>query len=208
MFHIIYLTKDVINSVNDFKYENIQLNIQVSQDNVVFISNKKFIKDKLLTSLYFYQIIELDSDIIGLKSFLHSLTNHKTRIFLRIDSNSRFICAFLNKILSQFPHLENVYIGCTNIYLLESLHYYNTNHKLGLITKNVFDENILSYYIEKFNIKFFSFHWTTLNPESLKYLRKKQVMVFGHTCKNNNIKSFIESYNLDAIICNSPEYIN
>jgi len=206
MLQIIYLTEDILNSVNYFQYQHIQLNIQLSQDNVVFISNKKFIKDKLLSSLYFHQIIELDSDIIGLKSFLESMKNNSIEIFLRIDTNNRFICAFLNKLLSQCPHLENIYIGCTNIFVLESLHYFNTNHKLGLITKNIVDENILTYYIQKINIKFISFHWTALNPESIHFLKKNHVMVFGHTCKNNNIKSLMESYNIDAIICNSPEF--
>ena len=204
MFEITYVTKQFLYSTINNHYKNIMINIQLSQDNVVFISNKNFIKDKLLTSLYFHEIIELDPDIIGLKSFLESLTNNTSKIFLRIDSNSRFICAFLNKVLSQYPNLENVYIGCTNIFVLESFNCYNSNLNLGLITKNIFDETILSYYIQKFNIKFISFHWTALNPESIRYLRKKKVMVFGHTCKNNNLKLLIESYNLDASITNSP----
>lgn len=206
MLQIVYLTEDVLNSVNDFQYRHIQLNIQLSQDNVVFISNKKFVKDKLLTSLYFHQIIELDSNIIGLKSFLEAMKNNSIEILLRVDSNNRFICAFLNKLLSQCPHLENIYIGCTNIFVLESLKCFNTNNKLGIITKNIFDENILSYYIQKFDIKFISFHWTALNPESINFLKNNSVMVFGHTCKNNNLKLLMESYNLDAFICNSPEF--
>ena len=77
---------------------------------------------------------------------------------------------------------------------------FNESYNLGLITKNILDNDILSYYIIKFNISFISFHWSALHPESIRYLQSKKVMVFGYTCKNNNTKYFIEEYKLDGYL--------
>ena len=207
MYNILHLTqniKDILRtSFNTYPlstYNIVQVDVQLSQDNVVFISNKSFIGNKLISNLYFHEIIELDPDIIGLKTFLESVIHFRKKILIHINTNHRFICAFLNKILAQYTHLDDIFIGSKNIYVLESMRRFNESYNLGLITKNILDNDILSYYIIKFNISFISFHWSALHPESIRYLQSKKVMVFGYTCKNNNTKYFIEEYKLDGYL--------
>ena len=210
MYNILHLTQNIPDAVRTSfttyslcTHDMIQVDIQLSQDNVVFISHKSFIGNKLLSNLYFHEIVELDPTIVGLKSFLETFVLTRKKILLHVNANHRFICAFLNKILTQYTYLNDIFIGSRNIYVLESMRRFNENYNLGLITKNILDNDILSYYIKKFDIDFVSFHWSALHPESIKYLRTKKVMVFGYTCKNNNTKSLIEEYKLDGIVLSS-----
>ena len=207
MYNILHLTQNIPDAVRTSfttyslcTHDMIQVDIQLSQDNVVFISHKSFIGNKLLSNLYFHEIVELDPTIVGLKSFLETFVLTGKKILLHVNANHRFICAFLNKILTQYTYLNDIFIGSRNIYVLESMRRFNENYKLGLITKNIHDNEILSYYIKKFDIDFISFHWSALHPESIKYLRSKKVMVFGYTCKNNKTKYLINEYELDGSV--------
>ena len=110
MYNILHLTQNIPDVVRTSFTTNplcshnmIQVDIQLSQDNVVFISHKSFVGNKLLSNLYFHEIVEIDPTIVGLKSFLETFVLTRKKILLHVNANHRFICAFLNKILTQLP---------------------------------------------------------------------------------------------------------
>ena len=203
MLKIAYIKNNPIDTfkiINNSNYNIVHLNIQISLDNVLFISDKKIINSKLLTNLYFYEIIELDDTIISLNTFFESFHILNSKLLLQVNVNNRFVCAFLNKILTKYKNFDKILIVTNNIFILESMHRFNENYNLGLMTKNIVNEEILLYYIQKFNITFVCFHWSVLCPETIKYLHKNNIMIFGYKSKNNHMFNIMKEYNLTGII--------
>ena len=78
----------------------------------------------------------------------------------------------------------------------------NKNYQIGLITENLFEDEIFYYYINKFNLKFIAFHWTMLDKHTIDLLHKENISIFTYTCKNNNILLFMKKFDVDGIVTN------
>jgi glycerophosphoryl diester phosphodiesterase len=194
-------TIDGFKSAIEKKFDIIELDITLTKDNYIIIYHDTFIDDRLIKNMNLKEVKEKDKDIILLTEFFDVITTNKTNIYLDVKGDD-FICVFLHKILMNLNDLSNIIIGSFNTLILKSLYNLNNNYTLGLITENVLEPEILNYYINSYNIAFVSFHWTVLDHKIIRFLNLKNVLVFSYTCKNDNIKKFMDNYTLDGIITN------
>lgn len=188
-------------SAIDKKFHIIELDIQLTLDNNIIVYHDTFIQDKLIRNITLSEVQKYDGDIITLNDFFKKIDIDKINIYLDIKGTD-FICIYLHKILKDIPQKDKILIGSFNFKLLERLSELDQNYNLGLITENVFDNNILQYYIHKINIAFVSFHWSVLNHQSIHFLHENNTLVFTYTCKHKNIQSFIKDYDVDGIVSN------
>ena len=182
------------------KFEMIELDIVLTKDNKIAIYHDTFIKNKLIKDLTFRELNNIDNDIILFKSFLKLIDTTKIKLYIDVKG-SNDISIHLHKILKKID-LNNIYIASFNTLILNDLLKLNKNYQIGLITENLFEDEIFYYYIKKFNLKFVAFHWTMLDKHTIDLLHKENISVFTYTCKNNNILLFMKKFDVDGIVTN------
>lgn len=194
-------TMEAFHSAIEHNFDMIELDIQLTRDNQVIIYHDTFIGDKLIRNMNVDEVQALDNDIVTLKYFFSNIDLDKVCVYLDIKG-SDFICIYLHQILKDIMNRNKILIGCFNLKLLERLYELDSTYNLGIITENVFPNEIINHYINRINLAFVSFHWTVLNHQAIRFLQMKGILVFTYTCKNQDIKSFIEEYNVDGIVTN------
>ena len=181
-------------------FEMIELDIVLTKDNKIAIYHDTFIKNKLIKDLTFRELNNIDNDIILFKSFLKLIDTTKIKLYIDVKG-SNDISIHLHKILKKID-LNNIYIASFNTLILNDMQKLNKNYQIGLITENLFEDEIFYYYIKKFNLKFVAFHWTMLDKHTIDLLHKENISVFTYTCKNNNILLFMKKFDVDGIVTN------
>ena len=188
-------------SAIDKKYHMIELDIQLTLDNNVIVYHDTFINDKLIKNMKLKDVLTFDSDIITLNEFFDKIDLEKIAVYIDIKG-CEYVCIYLHKIIKTIKNKDRILIGSFNTLVLEKMYNLDNTYNLGLITENAFDNQILDYYIRKFDLAFVSFHWSILNHQSIQFLHFRNVLAFSYTCKNDNIKSFMKEYDLDGIVSN------
>ena len=199
-------------------FEMIELDIQLSKDNVIFIYHDTFYDNFLLRDLDFEEIKKLDSDILSFQEFLVFMVAFpKIKIYVDMKGYGEEICKTLPNILDK--HLdqkyiqENLYIASFNIKHIQILHECKKGYNLGIITENVFPKEIIDIFINSYHLGFFCFHWTVLDNDINTYIKQKQtqkqtttskpIEIFTYTNKSNNILNFMRQKPfLDGIVTN------
>lgn len=183
-------------------FDMIEMDIVLTKDNEIIIYHDTFMEDQLIRNMSLQEIISKDPDIITLNDFYHKIDCEKQWVYLDVKGNDEYICIYLHTFLQRLATTSKILIGSFNTLVLNRLHSYSSDYHLGLITENVLTPNIIQRYIDLYNIKFVSFHWTALNHINVRYLQMKRVFVFTYTCKNESIRKFMREFSPDGIITN------
>lgn len=181
-------------------FEMIELDIVLTKDNKLAIYHDTFINDKLIKNITFDELYEIDNDIILLDTLFNKIDITKIKIYLDIKGSNE-ISIFLHEFLKNID-LTNIYVASFNTLILNDLQKLNPEYNIGLITGNIFENEVLSYYIKKYNLKFIAFDWTMLNKYTIDFLHENNILVYSYTCKNNNILLFMNEFNINGIITN------
>lgn len=184
------------------KFDIIEMDIVLTKDNEIIIYHDTFMDDKLIRNMTLHEIISKDTDIITLNEFYQKYDCNKHWIYLDVKGNDEYICIYLHKCLQRLSSTNKILIGSFNTLVLNRLHTYSSDYNLGLITENVLSPSMLQRYIDLYNIKFVSFHWTALNHINTRFLQMKRVFVFTYTCKNDSIYKFMSEFSPDGIVTN------
>lgn len=195
------------NSINSFEsaisndFDMIELDIQLTKDNIIVIYHDPYINDLLIKDINYSDIIAIDPDIIKLTYFLDEYyNNYYIPICLDIKGTKNII-NILPNIITKY-NLKYIYIGSFNIEIIEELYNINPSLNYGIITENMFPKDIIDLFVARYNIAFFSFHWSILNPEIVKYIESKNIYVFSYTCENTFILNNMLYNNVTKIITN------
>lgn len=187
-------------SALEYKFDMIELDIQLTKDNKIIIYHDTYINDQLIKDMNYSDIIKLDKDIISIQDFFEKIDYNKISIYLDIKGD-HYICSYLHKFLCNMD-ISKILIGSFNFITLETLYNLNNSYNLGLITENNMNNEILQYYIDKLDIAFISYHWSVLDNRSINYLQNRNILVFTYTCKDKNIEHFIKKYRIDGVVSN------
>jgi glycerophosphoryl diester phosphodiesterase len=199
------------NTINAFidayknNFDMIELDIVLTKDNKIAIYHDTFINELLIKNITYEELRNIDKDIILLETFFKLIDTNKIKVYLDIKGDHN-ITIFLHELLennkNNIINLNNVYLASFNTIILKELIELNPNYQLGFITENVFENDILMIYKEKYNLKFIAFHWTSLNNYNIDFLHKNNILIYTYTCKNNNILLFMKEFNIDGIVTN------
>lgn len=180
-------------------FDMIELDIQLSRDDKIFIYHDTTIQSFLLKNLSLDEIKKVDPDILSLREFFDIVDTTKIKIYLDVKGNNIDICSILYIFLKN-KNLHNIFIASFNIDIIHELNKMNSKYQLGIITDNIIPIPLLKEYIDFCSPTFFSLHWQAMTEETLHFLHKQDIIVYTFTCKNENIFSFIKDYNVDGIV--------
>ena len=184
----------------DNNFEMIELDIILTKDNKIAIYHDTFINDKLIKNITYDELRNIDKDIILLETFFKIIDTSKIKIYIDIKG-SNDISTYLHELLKE-KDLSNIYVASFNTLILNDLYKLNPKYNIGLITENLFENEILSYYINKYKLKFVAFHWTMLHKYTIDFLHENNILVYTYTCKNDSILLFMNAFNIDGIVTN------
>lgn len=184
------------------KFDIIELDIVLTKDNEIIVYHDTFMDDQLIRNMTVQQVISKDPDIVTLQEFFSKIDYSKQWIYLDVKGNDEYICIYLHTTLRRLSDTDRILIGSFNTLILNRLHSYTDTYHLGLITENILTPNMIQRYIDLYNIKFVSFHWTALNHINVRYLQMKNIFVFTYTCKNESIRKFMSDFSPDGIVTN------
>lgn len=194
-------TKEAFLKAIEENFDMIELDIQLSKDEQIFIHHDLFINSFLLQNLSLQEIKNIDPDILTLQDFFSIVDTTQIKIYLDIKGNNTKICYFLDQFL-QDKNVSNIFVASFNVDIVSSLSKFNSNYQLGIITDNVLPISFLKQYIHVCQPVFFSFEWGVLTKEIIDFLHQENILVYTYTCKNDYIFSFIKEYNVDGIVTN------
>lgn len=188
-------------------FDMIELDIQLSKDDIIFVYHDTFIQGFLLKNCTFQEILQMDKNILSLVDFFTMVKSFDIKIYLDLKGYGEDICDKLDFILKEILDKEyiskNVYIGSFNIKNIEKLHLMNEGYNLGVITENLFPTSIIQHMLQMYDIRFFSFHWTVLDDNISNYLKENGIEIFTYTNKSDNILKFIRQKKcIDGIVTN------
>ena len=192
-------------------FDMIELDIQLTKDQKIIIYHDTFIKNTnnsyFIIDLTYEEIKSIDNNIpllIDLFDILIKNKNNDFPLYLDIKGTKRIV-PHLIKIIKDFKkkyNMKKVYIGSFNILIIELLYKSNKNLNYGIISETMFTSDITKLLIYKYNLKFFSFHWSVLQHDEIKFLKDNKVLVFSYTNKFDIILEKMKQYNLDGIVTN------
>jgi glycerophosphoryl diester phosphodiesterase len=194
-------TKEAFSKAIEENFDMIELDIQLSKDEQIFIHHDIFIHSFLLQNLTLQEIKNIDPDILTLQEFFSMVDTTKIQIYLDIKGNNTKICSFLDQFL-QDKNISNIFLASFNFNIIFTLSQINSNYQLGMITDNVIPISFLKQYIHLYQPVFFSFEWSILTKEIIDFLHEENILVYIYTCKNDYIFSFLKKLNVDGIVTN------
>jgi glycerophosphoryl diester phosphodiesterase len=201
-------TKESFTAAIKHKFICIELDVQISIDNILYIFHDTFIQHKLLSQLTFAEIRKLDYDIMTLQEFF-DLIHTDIQIYLDIKATDKTVDRMVYYLYQFLSHLhfkkEDIFIGSFNIQFIKQLFETSTtnNYQLGIITENKFPVDILKILIEQYQLKFISLHWTVLDKDLNSFFKRNNLQIFTYTNKNDFTLQFIKEYpEIDGIVTN------
>lgn len=206
---------NTINSLKaavDNNFDMIELDIQLTKDEKIIIFHDTYIKDSnekshLIIDLTYQEILMVDKEIPLINDLFIMLKYKNLKkfpIYLDIKGTKRivpYLVNFLNEIHNDYD-LNNIFIGSFNILLIQELYKLNKNLNYGIISETMFTDDVIQIFINKYKLKFFSFHWSVLQHNEIKYLKDRNIKVFTYTNKLEIIYKRIKEFNVDGIVTN------
>jgi glycerophosphoryl diester phosphodiesterase len=193
------------------KFDMIELDIQLTKDNKIIIYHDTYIKNSnnsyFIIDLTYEEIKSINNNIPLLTDFFNYLIKNKNNnfpLYLDIKGTKRivpYLISLINKIKKKYD-INKIYIGSFNILIIEQLHKLNDKLNYGIISETMFTSDITKLLIYKYNLKFFSFHWSVLQHDEINFLKENNVLVFSYTNKFDIILQKMKQYNLDGIVTN------
>ena len=192
-------------------FDMIELDIQLTKDEKIIIYHDTYIKNTnnsyFIIDLTYEEIKSIDNNIpllIDLFNILIKNKNNNFPLYLDIKGTKRIVPHLIKLIknIKKEYDLKKIYIGSFNILIIELLYKLNKNLNYGIISETMFTSDITRLLIYKYNLKFFSFHWSVLQHEQIKFLKENKILVFSYTNKFDIILEKMKQYNLDGIVTN------
>ena len=193
-------TKESFLSAVKNNFDMIELDIQLTKDNKIIIYHDIYLNKTLIKDLTYEKIYNIDNTLLLFEDLFTIIDISKIKIYIDIKGSIDII-PYLHTIL-QKQTVDNIYIGCFNMLLLNELHKRNNNYKLGLITSNLFKEQDLLMFIKRYHLTFFCYCWEELNNNIINFLHNHNILVYTYTCTDNKIYSLIKKFNVDGIVTN------
>ena len=193
------------------KFDMIELDIQITKDKKIIIFHDTYIKKGnnfyFIINLTYKEIKLIDNDIPLLTDLFNLLikdNNTNFPLYLDVKGSKEIVPYLISEIdnIKEKLNLENIYIGSFNILIIKLLYNLNKNLNYGIISETMFTSDISKKFIDEYNIKFFSFHWSVLEHNEINYLKENNILVFSYTNKFDIILKKMVEYKLDGIVTN------
>lgn len=201
-----HLNKD--NSVASFvsalneSFDMIEIDIQLCKTGEIVVYHDIEIQDKMVIDLSFNELLKMDNDIITLEEFFSIPGMKDAKVYLDLKGCIDLALKLTTFLDNNQLNKENILIASFNLKHLDAINALNLDYKLGFITENNFTNDIYLQLIDDYNLSAICIHWTTLDKESIQFLKNLHVAVYTYTLKNYMILSKMLEYDIDGIVTN------
>ena len=195
-------------SAIDKKFDMIELDIQLSQDDIIFVYHDTMIHEKILETLTIQEIKALNPSIITLTEFFQLDNMLDFKIYLDIKGNTTRICPILDNFLENMKNIsrEKIYLASFNLLIIHELskNTKTNNYQCGIILENLFTIPMFRQLLQEYpSLSFICFHWTMLNQEMIDFLKKEYCLqIYTYTCKNDDLLHYMQQFKIDGIVTN------
>ena len=182
-------------------FDMIELDIQLDKNDNIIIFHDEFIGNQYVRNMSFYDIHNLHPHAILLSTFFTYFNYTHIKLYFDLKGSKKLAYILHDFLQQNNIILDNIWFASFNIQHLDVL-VEKGGYKLGLITDNIYNNELLQLFIQKYDIKFVCFSWTVLDKDSVEYLKSKRVSTFIYTLKNHSILPIVQEYNIDGIVSN------
>tara|TARA_B100000424_G_scaffold258070_1_gene239600 strand:+ start:156 stop:797 length:642 start_codon:yes stop_codon:yes gene_type:complete len=180
-------------------FDMVEIDVQLTKDDIIILYHDIRIEDKLIRTLTYSEIMKI-VHVDTLDVVLNTFDTNVTRFYIDMKGCNELATKLSKLLIVNQVHLGNVYLASFNINHLIALSNSYPPFKLGLITDNEYDENILKYICKKVKLHFMCIHSEMLNDKYITLIKKYIKNVFVFTCKNYITQKYITNYNVDGIV--------
>lgn len=200
-----FMLKD--NSIQAFNrafgmgFDMIELDIQICKDDVVIYHDLTF-NNKFVSELTYKEMKSFDCDIINFDYFIKNFSYEAIDIYIDIKGSDLVIEKIFEYITKNNINTSTFYFASFNLNHLKKIQLFKSrsqfNFKIGFITQNSFNINILNSIIK--DIDFIVYELGYLNHLEIDFLKKNNITVYVYTLKNEIYLKKLQNYNIDGIV--------
>ena len=196
------------NTIESFKkavqrnFDMIEMDLQLCKHDIIIIHHDQYIQNKLIADLTIEQIKKIDKDIMTFEEFINKFDHTQIPLYLDLKGCNKLAEMLHNFIDKHNLHYHNMYFASFNLHHLQILYDLNKSYKLGIITYNHLTNDMIKFIIDKYNLKFISISWNSLEHSTIDYINSLKVNVYTYTVDKPCILEFIKKYNIDGIVSN------
>lgn len=175
-------------------YAGVEIDVQLSRDNILVLYHDIYIKDRFVNKLYYRELAELN--VISLDKLYNTIDLSETNILLDIKGTDINIVNMLNEFY--LKHDYHRVIFCS----------FNRNiarnipkcFRRGIIFETVYSENEYEALTSGFDVVVM--HWTCLCSSFLNHCIRNEIKTFTYTHKEPMELKYMKKFNVDFIITN------
>ena len=175
-------------------YSGVEVDVQLSCDNVLVLCHDLYIGDKFINELSYKELGELN--IISLDELYNTLDISKTTILLDIKGTDIHVVDMLIDFYLKHDS-ENVIFCSFNRNIALSI---PTCFCRGVIFESIFSEYEFEKLISGFNVVVI--HWTCLSSCFIEYCITNHIKTFTYTHKEPMELKYMKKFDVDFIITN------
>jgi len=200
-----FMLKD--NSIQAFNrafgmgFDMIELDIQICKDDIVIYHDLTF-NNKFVSELTYKEMKSFDCDIINFDYFIKNFSYEAIDIYIDIKGSDLVIEKIFEYITKNNINNSTFYFASFNFNHLQKLQSFKSksqfNFKIGFITQNSFNINILNSIIKDIDLIVYELDY--LNHLEIDFLKKNNITVYVHTLKNEIYLKKLQNYNIDGIV--------
>lgn len=200
-----FMLKD--NSIQAFNrafgmgFDMIELDIQMCKDDVV-IYHDLTLNNKFVSELTYKEMKSFDCDIINFDYFIKNFSYEAIDIYIDVKGSDLVIEKIFEYITKNNINTSTFYFASFNLNHLEKIQLFKSrsqfNFKIGFITQNSFNINILNSIIK--DIDFIVYELGYLNHLEIDFLKKNNITVYVYTLKDEIYLKKLQNYNIDGIV--------
>ena len=193
------------NSMNAFRdaikygFDMIELDIQLDKEDNIIIFHDPFIGTTPVNNMTIQEIRSNYPDVLLLSTFFELFNYKQIRLYFDMKGSEKLAYVLHDFLVKHSIVLDKMWFASFNIRhlnILRKIGFYN----LGLISDNIYNTELLDYFIEKCDFQFICFSWTVLHKETVEYLKTKQVSTFTYTLKDVDFLPIVQEYGVHGIV--------
>lgn len=193
------------NSLEAFKeavkhnFDMIELDIQLDKEYQIIIFHDQYIGNQHVNNMTLQEIHDIYPNVMLLSTFFEKFDYKNIALYFDLKGSDNLSWTLHDFLKKHEIILDKIWFASFNFKHLDILHE-KGGYKLGIISDNTYNDYLLRYFIDKYDISFICFSWTVLDNDNIEFLHSKGVSTFIYTLKDYEKLPIVQEYNIDGIV--------
>lgn len=183
-------------------FSMIEMDIQLDKNKELIVFHDDCIENKWVKDMSLSEIRETHPNTLTLDEFFTQFDYQSIMLYFDLKGHEDVVPYLLDYIRKYKINTSYIWFASFNFKHLDLLYNDSPDHKLGVITNNVFSCEMLGELIQKYQLSFMCFHWSGLDKKSIEYIQSQHVNVFFYTVTSKRDLDLMSDYHVDGIVSN------